>query len=345
MSGHDWSPEWVSGDGPDADVVISTRARLARSLAAYPFPSRATARDSENVAAEVSTAAEDLAREFPGMGPVSVDGLSQEERAFLLDTHMASAEQLGGGEGRLVLLEPTGAVSIMVNEEDHLRLQALVSGMAPHRAYELVDRADDVLGARLRYGFSDRYGYLTASVSNVGTGLRVSALVHLAGTLASGTLRARLRAAYDLGVSIRGLYGEGTRSMGDLFQVSNEVTLGLSEGEIVERVESVARYLVQEERQARKELMDEGRRVLVDRASKALKALRHSRAMAAAKAIDLMSPLRLAVEVGLASGCSRVTLNEVLAGIRAGAGDGIEANMYRASMLRTALADAHIVGD
>lgn len=345
MSRSDWSPEWVRGEGPDADVVISTRARLARSLAAYPFPSRATAGDLENVASEVSAAAECLAEALPGIRPVSVDRLSQDERAFLLDTHMASMEQMGGGEGRLVFLEPAGAVSIMVNEEDHLRLQALVSGLAPHRAFELVDRADDALGTRLKYGFSDRCGYLTASVSNVGTGLRVSALVHLAGTSASGTLRARLRAAYDLGVSVRGLYGEGTRSMGDLFQVSNEVTLGLSEGEIVERVESVTRYLVQEERLARKELMDEGRRFLLDRASGALKLLRHSRAMAAAKAIDSMSPLRLAMELGLMAGCSRVTLNQLLMGMRAGSGDGIEAHMHRASLLRTALADAHIVGE
>jgi protein arginine kinase len=187
----------------------------------------------------------------------------------------------------------------MINEEDHLRLQAILSGLVCDEALEMVDWVDDVLAARLKFGYSRKYGYLTASLSNVGTGLRVSALMHLAGLRLTGGLDVQLRAAYDLGVSIRGLFGEGTQALGDLFQVSNEVTLGLDEREIAERVRSVAGYLLTKERLARKELLGRQRMRVLDNASRSLRTLQSAMSVKPREALALMSPLRLAIALGL----------------------------------------------
>lgn len=336
-------PVWIEGDGPESDIVISTRARLARSLASLPFPSRATREDLYMVAQSVGDAAKALTQRFPRLVSINMEKLSREERNYLLDAHIVSVEQIKGGHGRVVVLEPSATLSIMINEEDHIRLQVIMSGLEPQSSWELVDWADDVLAGQLEFGYSEKYGYLTASVSNVGTGLRVSAMMHLAGLALKRKLNAHLRAAYDLGVSIRGLYGEGTRSIGDLFQVSNEVTLGISEREIVDRVRAVALYLLSEERAARKELIDEESSRIIDSASRSLEALQSAESITAAEAISLMSPIRLAAESGLVSNSSRLLWNQLLVGMRVGEGEEGDTGKDRARLLRNKLADVKVI--
>ena len=335
-------PDWVWGNGPDGDIVISTRARLARSLADFPFPSRASREDLTMVVREVRSAAAGLAVRFPDINALSVEKLSSQQRTFLLDAHVASVEHIEGGEGRIVVLEPSGTLSIMVNEEDHLRIQALMSGLVAQKAWELVDWADDVLSRRVHFGYSQRYGYLTASVSNLGTGLRISAMMHLAGLALRRKLNTQLRAAHDLGVSVRGMFGEGSRSAGGLIQVSNEVTLGISEKEIVERVSSVARYLLDEERLARKELLSAQRNRLIEGASGSLEKVRTVPAIAPHQAIALLSPIRLAAELGLLEDCPRALFNELLMGMRVGAGADDGASIDRAELMRKKLAGLDI---
>lgn len=336
------SPEWIRGEGPDSEVVISTRARLARSLAAYPFPARSSGEDLTMVVGDVGAACAGLSARFPGLVTISMAQLDPEEKAFLLDAHVVSFEQTEDRRGAAVILEPSATLSIMVNEEDHLRIQVLESGLAPQEAWELADWVDDTLARSLEFGYSERYGYLTASVSNVGTGLRLSAMMFLGGLALKNRVAPQLRAAYDLGVSVRGLFGEGSRPVGDLYQVSNEVTLGLSEKEIVQRVSSVAQYLLGEERLARKELLSEERSRLVERARKALGVLQYARSISPEKAITLMSPLRLASALDLAENCPARLCNELLVGMRVGAVDGISAGMDRAELLRNKLAAVRI---
>lgn len=338
-SGETDVPEWIDGRGPDADVVISTRARLARSLAEFPFPSRASREDLTMVVREVRKACGGLAERFPELRLVSVDKLSDEVKSFLLGARLASVEQIHGGSGRAIVLTPRAGLSIMINEEDHLRLQAILSGLVCDEALEMVDWADDVLTTRLKFGYSRKYGYLTASLSNVGTGLRVSALMHLAGLRLTGGLDVQLRAAYDLGVSIRGLFGEGTQALGDLFQVSNEVTLGLDEREIAERVRSVAGYLLTKERLARKELLGRQRMRVLDNASRSLRTLQSAMSVKPREALALMSPLRLAIALGLVENGSSALMNELLAGMRV---DSVSAGIERAALLRRKLAGVHI---
>ncbi|MCE5200582.1 MAG: ATP--guanido phosphotransferase [Armatimonadota bacterium] len=336
-------PEWVKGDGPDNDIVISTRARLARSLADFPFPSRASGEDLSMVVQKVREASAGLLGRFPGLKLVSMDKLSREQKSFLLDSHVASVEQVNGGEGRAVILESGARLSIMINEEDHIRLQCLMPGLMCEEAWRLVDWADDVLSAKLEYGYSNRYGYLTASLTNVGTGLRVSAMMHLAGLAITKKLNMQLRAAYDLGVSVRGLFGEGTHWTGDLFQVSNEKTLGLTEREITERVRSVAGYLLTEERLARRELLAEQRSRLLENATRSLDSLLGAMSVKPQEAIALMSPIRLAAALGLVENCPGRLLNELLAGMQVVAGDDGKASIERASLLKNKLADTRII--
>lgn len=335
-------PEWIEGLGPDADVVVSTRARLARNLAVFPFPARASREDLTMVVREVRAACAGLAGRFPRLKSVSVDKLEPEQRSYLLDAHIASAEHLRAGEDRVVILDPSAVLSVLINEEDHIRLQAVMSGLVPEEAWELVDWADDVLAEKLEYGFSERYGYLAADVSNVGTGLRVSVMMHLAGLGMKGTLKRQLRAAYDLGVSVRGLFGEGSRFVGDLFQVSNEVTLGFSETELVRKVRSVAQYLLGEERTARKELVSEQRKRLIDAASNALRVLQSTMSLKAGEALMFLSPVRLAASEGLVVNCPTALLNKLLVGMRAGDDNG-RANIERAAFIRHNLAEAHVM--
>lgn len=335
-------PEWIMGNGPDSDVVVSTRARLARSLADIPFPSRASGEDLNMVVRDVRAASSGLTERFPNLKALNIEKLSQEEKAFLLDAHLASVEQTQGGPGRVVIMEPRAMLSIMVNEEDHLRIQALKSGLAPMETWKVVDWVDDVLSERLNFGYSDRYGYLTASVSNVGTGLRLSVMMHLAGLAMKNGLNTRLKAAWELGVSIRGLFGEGTRSMGDFFQVSNEMTLGITEKEIIERVSSTAQYLLVEERLARKELLSKQRDRLVKSVEKALRTLQNARSITSQQAIALMSPIRLAAALEIIKDCPVSMFNELLIGMRVWAGQDGRAGMDRAELLRKRLAGMHL---
>jgi len=295
------------------------------------------------VARRVRSACTGLAAKFPELRSFRVERLSPVQRSFLLDARVASTEQMCGGEGRVVITEPSGALSVMVNEEDHLRLQAVVSGLSPREAWQLVDWADDVLAAKLDYGFSDRFGYLAASVSNVGTGLRVSAMMHLAGLAMTRALTERLRAAYDLGVSVRGAFGEGSRAVGDLFQVSNEATLGMPEGEIVEKVRSVVEYLLGEERLARKELLRLERKRLTEGALRAARTLSGAMSIKTGEALALISRLRLAAVMGLVEECPLSLANELLVSIQAAAGDDGGANTKRATLLRGKAAGVQVV--
>lgn len=331
-------PLWLLADGPEADVVITTRARLARSLAAYPFPPRAGREDLTMIAREVRRASTRLTQRFPRLRTIRVEKLSAGQRSYLLDAHVASVEQVRGGPGRIVIADPGGRLSIMVNEEDHIRVQCLESGLAPEAAWEIADWADDALSTDLEYGFSSELGYLTAGVSNVGTGLRVSALMHLAGLSMMGSLGAVLRAAWDLGVSVRGLFGEGSEAAGDLFQVSNEVTLGFEEREIVQKVRAVAEYLLSAERAARKELVDAKRNALIECTGRSLRTLQGAMSLRAKEAMASLSSIRLAAAVGFADNCPMGLMNEMLVAVRAGAGDDMAVRLERAAVCRKTMA-------
>ncbi len=325
---------WVLDAGSESDVVISTRARLARNLADYPFPDRASADELAGVSLAVTEAVDVLKTRFPKIAAIRLAETDSTTLDSLLDTHLISPDHSANTEDRIIILEPTGKLSIMVNEEDHLRVQSLQPGFDVASAWAMVDWADDQLSSRLRFGYSPKYGYLTSSVSNVGTGLRISVMMHLAGLALCGRLRKTLRAAYDLGASVRGMFGEGSKLVGDIYQVSNELTLGITESEIADRVRSTASYLVREEREARSELLDERRHDILSRASRALQKLQNARALSVEQALTLVSPVRLALSTRLGNG-SVTVINEILAGSRAASSESFEQSSARAALIRT----------
>lgn len=337
-------PDWVKAQGPESDVVVSTRARLARSVMRIAFPWAASADELGYIADQTRSAVPLLQGEFPAVRAVQIDDLTQDQRHELLDSHLASPEHIAGGIGRFVIGSPEGRLSIMVNEEDHLRIQTVLSGLAVEDAWHTVDKVDDIIAGVIAIAYDTRLGYLTASPSNLGTGLRISVMMHLAGQSMLHTLRETLRAAYDLGGSVRGVMGEGSAFIGDLYQVSNEATLGISEVEIVERVRAVAGYLLQREREARAEIAETQIGRIRGSATKALTSLQGNMSVTSAKAAALLSTVRLAHSLGLVQGCTLASLNELLAGMRIGAAEGYNSNVARGELTRRLLATAYISG-
>ena len=346
----DLQPAWVSGEGPEADVVISTRARLARNILGKPFPARASRDDLFQVANLVRDAVKEIEGRFSGLQVLDLNDLSEAEREYLVDAHVASYEQVELAHARLVVLNSEAGIAIMVNEEDHLRIQTIVSGLQPVSAWELVDKVDDCLARSLEFEYSERYGYLTAGLSNVGTGLRVSVMLHLAGLAALGRLARTLRAAYELGISVRGLFGEGSSGLGDFYQVSNEVTLGLPEREIAHRVRGVADYLIGEERRARQQLADEQYDECAQRAADRLETLRKRKVVGAAEALQLLSPIRLAAAIGIVENGSVRLFNELLISMGVGrltsakrvSWDAVKTEVTRAPKIRSQLKELKV---
>lgn len=312
----DVPPAWTQADGPESDIVVSTRARLARNLSGIPFPGRAATEDLEKVAELAKKASLRLKKRWQDLQTVDVAQIQEEERTFLVDAHLASPQQVRPRNGGIVFLEPGGRIAIMVNEEDHFRLQTILPGLQPIDAWQFVDEIDDELAKELKFAYTSRLGYLTASLSNVGTGLRISSMMHLAGLSMVGRLGKTLKAAIDLGVSVRGLFGEGTKGLGDLYQVSNEVTLGAPEREFAERVRGVSCHLLGEERRAREEILSNKRIELVMTVRQSLQRLRNTETVTANDALALLSSIRLATAAEIVRGCSMKTLNELMVAMR-----------------------------
>jgi protein arginine kinase len=283
-------------------VVLSSRARLARNVEGFRFPGRADERDLKLVAQQVRRAALADVERLADLAAIAIDALTPHELGELEDARRVSPELAAGGPHRYALLDDDGALSVFVNEEDHVRLQSLAAGSGLHEALRDVEDADRRLSRRLRYAVHARWGHLTASLSNMGTGLRLSSLLHLPALGALGRVEGTLRAARHLGISIRGAHGEHSVAAGDLYQVSNAVTLGLSTGHIEGRVRPVVEYLVAAERAARRELAETAP-VAARAASEAGEAWRYVEAvsrLSARDALEILSRLRLAAACGIA---------------------------------------------
>lgn len=308
------SPTWMDGSGPESDVVISSRIRLARNLARYPFPHMMSRSVADALVADVGKATEAL-NSRGGWGSfelVSMGVISQMDRQVLAEKHLISPQHVQEPAGKAVVLRGDEAVSIMVNEEDHLRIQCLFSGLQLQQAHVLANGIDDVLEAVLDYAFSPQHGYLTACPTNVGTGLRASVMVHLPGLVAANQAGKVLSAIGKLGVAVRGLYGEGTEAGGNIFQISNQITLGQSEGELINNLVGITGQITEQERKSRALLLGQAREQIEDRVWRAYGALSSARILSSDEALRLWSEVRLGAEAGLIRGLSRQVINELL---------------------------------
>ena len=306
---------WLDGSGPQADVVLSTRVRLARNVAGVAFTSRAGPPDRARVLDLVDAAW----RGSPfGRGSVRflLDDLAPEDRLLLHERHLASREltaapsEREGGSGSAIYL--SGSTGVMVNEEDHLRLQTLHSGFALGPAYAELEQLDASLGGAIPFAFHSEFGYLTACPTNAGTGLRASVLIHLPGLVLTKEIAKVLQGLTQVGLTFRGLYGEGSEVVGNFFQLSNQTTLGKSEEELLDHLGKIVRQVVAYEEQARQVLLRDAPTIIEDKVWRAYGLLRHARSLSFEEAMNLLSGVRLGVGLNLIPGVGVYTLNKLL---------------------------------
>lgn len=290
------SGEWLRGDGPHNSIVISSRVRIARNLGGFPFPGWGKKADRVAVLDCVKPAVEALPEMNDAYSMFSHD-LSALEKQVLVERHLISREHAAKGAGSAVVMNRKQTLSIMINEEDHLRMQAIRSGLNLRSAFKLIDRVDTELGERLDFAFHPRLGYLTACPTNVGTGMRASAMMHLPALVLSEQINQVIQAVNKVGLAVRGLYGEGTEALGNLFQISNQVTLGEVESEIITRLNKVIEQIIQHETNARGVLLQKKPVTLLDNVGRAYGVLRHAHSMASKEALNLLSYLKLGVDL------------------------------------------------
>ncbi len=303
--------EWLRGTGPDSDVVVSTRIRLARNLAPYPFTNRATAAQKTEIVArfQAALAAADI---DPPLRYVDVAGLSPLDRQFLLERQLISRELATVLDGpRGVAFDERESVSVMVNEEDHLRLQVMRSGFSLDEAWAEIDRVDDSVEARMAYAFHDQFGYLTACPTNVGTGMRASVMLHLPALGVTKQIDKVFRALQKINLAVRGLHGEGSRAFGDLYQISNQVTLGKAETKVLGEIKEVIQTILQYERQTRQAMIKERLLAEQDRVARAIGTLGSATMITSEETMELLSAVRLGIHLHLIDDLPATTVNQL----------------------------------
>ena len=302
--------EWLRGEGPDVDIVISSRVRLARNLAAHRFLNRCTFEERREI--------NDLVHEkivSANLGDdlvyYDLENSNSVDREYLVERHLISKEHAESEGPHGVAVCRGEALSIMVNEEDHLRIQTLQSGLKLSDAWYMIDKVDDILSDRLDFAFSPTYGYLTACPTNVGTALRLSVMMHLPALEWTKQLRKVFKAVSKMNLAVRGLYGEGTRASGDFYQISNQVTLGKTEEEIIAIVESVVRQIISYERKVRQALLTQNRTNLEDRVWRAHHLLKGARIISSEETMTLLSSVRMGINMGIIKDIDIKSVNEI----------------------------------
>lgn len=337
--------EWLRGTGPDSDIVISSRIRLARNLAQFPFISRADSSARSDIERLLKDRMPNVRTASP-LHYLSVDSLDKVDQQYLVERQLISRELAESDGPRGVAITPAQNVSLMVNEEDHLRIQVLHSGFDLEECWEEINRIDDQIEESVTYAFSEKYGYLTACPTNTGTGIRVSVMLHLPALVQTKEIQKVFQALQKISLAVRGLYGEGSQAMGDFYQISNQVTLGKSEKRIIENVKEVVPNIISYERRVRDALIKENRAKLHDQISRAYGILQNARTISSEETMHLLSSVRMGINLGLIDDLEIATVNEMfihtqpahLQKLRGEQLETAERNAARAAYLRQRLA-------
>ena len=283
----------------DNDIIVSTRVRLARNLDKYPFPGILNEEGRNKVSEELKNAilgsASTLANSFTYK---AMADLLPEEKQALSEKHLISVDMALSEKGGVLLGEDEN-MSIMLLEEDHLRLQIILGGLRLKEAWELADKVDSVIEENASYAFSEEFGYLTACPTNTGTGMRASVMMHLPALTVTNNMSKIISSASKLGLTVRGLYGEGSKAYGNLYQVSNQVTLGLTEKEIIEKVKNIVNQIAEHEKQARKKLLENNRDYIEDKIYRAYGILKYARTISSKEAKSLISDVLMGKNMGI----------------------------------------------
>jgi protein arginine kinase len=339
--------EWMKGNGPESDIVISSRIRIARNLQSYPFPILATNQQSKEVLDKAVSTLDN--GKLNGVGPfefIALSEMNELEKRVLVEKHLISPNLANEARNGAVILSDNESISIMINEEDHLRIQCLCPGFQIKEAWVTASQIDDAFEAKLDYAFDEKRGYLTTCPTNVGTGVRASVMMHLPALVLTQQINRILSAITQVGLAVRGLYGEGSEAIGNLFQISNQITLGQSEDEIIDNLYSVAKQIIGHERAARQKLMAESKSRIVDRVSRSYGILSYAAIMDSKEAAQRLSDVRLGVDLDLIKDVPANIMNELMVMTQPGflqqyAGEKLSADerdIRRAEMIRERLA-------
>ncbi|MCM3768174.1 protein arginine kinase [Neobacillus niacini] len=304
---------WMSKDGPDSDIVLSSRIRLARNLEAYKFPTVFSHEEAKRIISDM----ENLLRQetMPKFGPMEllkIDEMQPLQKRVLVEKHLISPNLAEESPYGAVLLSENEEVSIMVNEEDHIRIQCLFPGLQLAEALEAANEMDDWLEQHLQYAFDEKLGYLTSCPTNVGTGLRASVMMHLPGLILTHQMGRIIPAINQLGFVVRGIYGEGSEALGNIFQISNQITLGKAEEDICRDLMGVVSQIISQERSAREALRKTSNIQLEDRVFRSLGVLTNSRIIESKEAARCLSDVRLGIDMGYIENISKTILNELM---------------------------------
>lgn len=305
--------QWMKSGGPQDDIILTSRIRIARNLQDMPFPILQTDAHSADVINKTAQALQSA--EVKRIGEFELlrcDSMSALDRNVLVEKHLISRDLADQVKHGAVALTQDEVMSIMVNEEDHLRIQCIMPGLRLDEAWQRASAVDDALEAQLPYAFHERLGYLTACPTNVGTGIRASVMMHLPGLVISGHINRMLSAVSQVGLTVRGMYGEGSEAAGNVFQVSNQVTLGETEDEIIGNLASVVNQLIDHERAARRALFQENRDTLEDRVCRSFGILAYARRMDSKETLQRLSDVRLGIDLGIIKGVSSGILKELM---------------------------------
>jgi protein arginine kinase len=305
------SGEWMRGTGPESDIVISSRIRLARNLADFPFIRRCSDEDRVSIERTVRARMESIDG-WENINYIDIEQLSEIDRQFLVERQLISRELAEGEGSRAVAIDPTERYSVMINEEDHLRIQVMNSGLDLPAAWQQINALDDKLEGAILYAFHPKYGYLTACPTNVGTGLRVSVMLHLPALVITRQIEKVFRSMQKINVTVRGLYGEGSQYTGDFYQVSNQITLGHREEKLLELIgEEVVPEIIKYERKARAFLVEQSQKDLHDDVSRALGILSTAKKISSEETMHYLSKVRMGVNLGLIDDVQVGTINKL----------------------------------
>lgn len=305
------SASWLSGQGKSPEIVLSSRVRLARNIATFPFPPVADTDTREKVLSYVESAIDKTGHLKEGSFCTSGE-LTDLDMSFLMERHLISPEFLKGQSSRGLFVGKNESVSIMVNEEDHLRIQAIRSGLDIKSSWQMANKTDDQLTHSLEFDYDPSFGYLTSCPTNVGTGMRASVLVHLPGLVLTREIQKVVGRISKVGLTVRGFYGEGTDVLGNLFQISNQTTLGRSEEDIIGDLERVTQQIIEYEQNSRTTLYKDAKEQIEDKIWRSLGLLTHARVLTSSEVMNLLSALRLGIGMKTLARPSLGLINELL---------------------------------
>ena len=296
--------------GPNDRIVMSSRVRLARNLREASFPGWAKKPERVKILETILPAVSALP-EMADSFAEAMDNLTALDKQILVERHLISREHAAKNVGSGIVLNREESFCVMINEEDHLRMQALRPGFQIREAWNAIDRLDSALEKKLNFAFDNELGYLTACPTNLGTGIRVSAMLHLPGLVLAEQINPIIQSVNKLGLAVRGLYGEGTEALGNIFQVSNQMTLGESETTIVERLEKVLSQIIEHEENARQTLLEKKPKTVFNHVGRAYGVLANAHSISSKETMNLLSLLRLGIDLGSFPGTERALVDEL----------------------------------